>query len=306
MKARILILSLVLLAACQPVEMDDDCRKTLEEATPPAGEGYTLTLQATKGAGTKALELDGNTLNGYWVDGEEVGVYVDGTYCGALTAHPTGTKSATATLSGTLSPKSIFEVGKTITLLFPGRDDKKWDYTGQTGAAPTPDGDLSTKYDYMTAKLTVNSIDQENKKIIIIAPVSFESEQSMFRFQFSNGSLNKGWKSITVSTGNENLVRTRSWNGSSLSSAFGSLTVTPTSEPADYYYYFSLRNETDADTDIFKFSLVGSDDMLYSGTKPITSKLSYGKFYSPSAAISVTPVTLSPNNTPIENQNAVL
>ena len=311
MKARILILTLVLLAACQPVEMDYEYQKTLAESTPQTGEGYTLTVQATKAVGTKALELEGNTLNGYWVDGEKVGVYVNGTYCGSLTADATGEMSATATLSGTLSPSSVLAAGKTITLLFPDRTDidiqqgTRWDYTGQTGAAPAPDGDLSTKYDYMTATLTINSV--ENGNLNVTAPVSFQSEQSMFRFKFNNGSLMHP-KSIIVSTANEKLVRSLSWdNNGTLTSTYGSLTVTPTSTPNDGFYYFSLRNETSASEDSFQFGLVGSDDMLYSGTKTITSKLSYGKFYNPAAAISVTAVTVSSNSTtPINDPNAVL
>ena len=308
MKTRILILSLVLLAACQPVELDYGYQKTLSEDGQQAGKGYTLTLKASKGVDTKAMKLDGNTLNAYWKSGEKVGVYIDGLYRGQLTATAL-TDSTKATLSGTLTPTGALAADKTITLLYPDREDitegTKWDYTGQDGAAPTPGGDLSKKFDYMTATLTINFIDQENKKINITAPVSFQSEQSMFRFQFSNGSLLFA-KSILVSTANGKLVRTRGWQENSLSSEFGVLTVIPASHPDDHYYYFSLRNETAENTDSFNFLLTGTDDILYSGTKAVSSKLSYGRFYNPSAAISLSPVDFSHIDTPIDDPDAVL
>ena len=294
MKARILILSLVLLAACQPVEMDYDYQKTLTEGTPQADEGYTLTLEATKGADTKALELDDKTLNGYWVDGEKVGVYVDGTYCGSLTAKATGEKSATATLSGTLSPSSVLAANKTITLLFPDRTDidiqqgTRWDYTGQTGAAPTPDGDLSKKYDYMTAILTINSV--ENGKVNITDPARFESEQSIYRFDFKENDVLKAVKWFTLSSSQNKLVTSRSYDNGWVSN-HGDLTVTLTGDGATSPYV-SLRYENTTQADTYSFLVVGGDDALYSGVKTImaekASNLGNGKFLAPGVTLTKT------------------
>ena len=282
MKARILVLSLVLLAACQPVEMDHEYQRTLEEAIPQGDSVFTLTLQATKGAGTKALEVDGKALNGYWVDDEKVGVYVNGTYCGSLTADATGEKSATATLSGTLGPKSILEAGKTITLLFPGRDDKKWDYTGQTGAAPTPGGDLSTKYDFMTAILTINSVG--NGKVNITDPARFESEQSIYRFDFKVNDELKAVKWFSLCSNQNQLVTSRSYDNGWISN-HGDLTVTLTGDGATSPYV-SLRNENITQTDTYTFMVVGGDNALYSGTKEIPAgKLGNGKFLAPSVPL---------------------
>ena len=145
MKARILILSLVLLAACQEVETGFDDENT---ATGKAGADsvYTLTVLATKGVDTKALALDGTQLNAYWVSGEKVGVYVDGIYKGQLQATPMA-DATRATLSGTVT--ATLKANDVILLLYPDREDitvgTKWDYTGQNGTAPTPAGDLSTK-----------------------------------------------------------------------------------------------------------------------------------------------------------------
>ena len=56
MKARILILSLVLLAACQPMDTDFDYQNT-RTGKSEADSVFTLTLQATKTVDTKALNL---------------------------------------------------------------------------------------------------------------------------------------------------------------------------------------------------------------------------------------------------------
>ena len=48
---------------------------------------YTLSVVAEKGeAGTRALSLDGNTLNATWAEGEEVRVYKDNVLLGTLAA----------------------------------------------------------------------------------------------------------------------------------------------------------------------------------------------------------------------------
>ena len=293
MKARILILSLVLLAACQPVEMDYEYQKTLEESTPQAGDGYTLTLEATKGVDTKALSLGYNEttqkdmLNAYWVNGEKVGVYVNGTRCGQLLATAKEAPNQNqATLSGTVY--SALQVDDKIELLYPDREDitvgTKWDYTGQTGAAPTPDGDLSQKYDYMTASLTVTSI--ADGKVYINAPVSFQSEQSIYRFDFKENDVLKAVKWFTLSSSQNKLVTSRSYDNGWVSNR-GDLTVTLTGDGAQSPYV-SLRNENNTD-DTYSFLVVGGDDALYSGTKEIPAgKLGNGKFLAPGVTLTKT------------------
>ena len=304
-----------MLAGCQPIEEID----TQEIVPGNAGkDGYTLTIEAVKSTGTKAMALNGTELNTYWKSGEKVGLYVNGVYKCQLTATPNNTDPKKATLRGTLASLDGITAGQTMTLLYPDREDitkgTKWDYTGQTGEAPNAEGtgDLSAKYDYATAMLAIDAVDNVNKKVTKTGVATFQNEQSMFRFIFNDGQGAMTVKSITVSTANESLVRSLQVKGTQAPApTYGSITLDPSSipgkslyAPADGYYYFSLRNETNKNTDTFKFSLVGSDDKLYSGTKAITSKLSYGKFYS--EAITVTATAFLPINTAIDDPNAVL
>ena len=299
-----------MLAGCQPIE-EIDTREIVDENA--GKDGYTLTIEAVKSTGTKALALKNDALNTYWTSGEKVGLYVDGVYKCKLTATPKADPKK-ATLSGTLASLDGITEGKTMTLLYPDRTEHEWDYTGQTGEAPNAGGtgDLSAKYDYATATLTVTGVN--GSQVTTSGVATFQNEQSMFRFVFNDGQGTMTLKSITVSTANERLVRSLQVNGTQAPApTYGSITLDPSSipgqslyVPADGYYYFSLRNETNEDTDTFKFSLVGEDDKLYSGTKAITSKLSYGKFYSPNEAITVTATAFLPISTPIEDPNAVL
>ena len=109
MKARFALIALFLLAACQPAELDHEYQMTPVEETTVDEDAYTLTLTATKGVDTKALSLGYNEttqkdmLYAYWVTGEKVGVYVNGTRCGQLLATAKEAPNQNqATLSGTV------------------------------------------------------------------------------------------------------------------------------------------------------------------------------------------------------------
>ena len=285
MKARILILSLVLLAACQPVEIDYDYQKTLSENTPQAGEGYTMTLQATKGIDTKALSLDGTKLNAYWADGEKVGVYVNGTRCGQLLVTPE-VDTTKATLSGSVS--TAIKADDVIVLLYPDREDitegTKWDYTGQAGAAPA--GDLAARFDYATATLSVSSIEGTTVHTTT-SSVAFQHEQSIYRFDFKVNDALKDVKWFTVSSNRNLLVTSRSYNNG-WGSNHGDLTVTLAGNGATSPYV-SLRNENTTQVDTYSFLVVGGDDALYAGNKEIPAdKLGNGKFLAPGVTLTKT------------------
>ena len=135
MKARFFIIPAVLvaLAGCSKEKEQDFIPR--EETPAPADGTLALTVEATKSMDTKALGLDGTTLKAYWDDGETVGVYLNGTRIGLLsaTAQSDNTK---ARLSGSVPKEGIAE-GTTLMLLFPDREDlpvgSKWDYSGQSG-----------------------------------------------------------------------------------------------------------------------------------------------------------------------------
>ena len=277
MKKTILILSALagalLWTGCQPVE-DIIPEVIPEEKVTPDGK-LTLTLQASKSTDTKALSLDGSTLNAYWKDGEQVAVYLNGTYLVMLTADANDSDRTKATLSGTLNSAPAVTTGATFTLLFPRKD---WDYTGQDGSTPSGTGTLATQYDYATATVTVQSV--SGTTITTTGPAAFTNEQSIYRFGFKvGGTTPLNVQEFTLSSNRNKLVTARNYSNG-WTSTFGNLTVKPTSATSGLLY-LALRNENTTVDDTFSFYVIGSDNALYVGNKVVgKTNLGNGKFIS--------------------------
>jgi hypothetical protein len=286
------ILVLAAMAACQKVEDNGTTEepKMVEEA-------YTLTMEASKGADTKALSLNSSTLNAYWKTGETVAVYLGGTYLGQLAATADGTDATKAMLSGVLDSVTGVAQNSVLTLLFPRKD---WDYTGQNGSAPNEAGPLATQYDYATASVTVASVNTGNKTIAVTSGAHFVNQQSVYRFSFKVGGMPLSVKELTVSSDHNKLVTFRSYSGG-WTSTYGNLTVTPESA-TDSFLYLSLRNENTNPTeaDRFSFVIIGENNALYLGNKDIPGdKLGDGRFVS-AQNISVTKSNLAQSGSATE------
>ena len=184
---------------------------------------YTLTVNATKGvnddansATTRALTLDGKTLNASWATTEEV--FVEGVYKGTTTyfwfqgsikpqtAGVSTVLSGTISLPGGTSYSSIQEAIGTISvplnLQFPRSGDL--DYTGQVGTL----ADIAAKYDYATATINVN-VDNDRIVVIDASTVKFENQQAIVKFTLktSDGSalLSLSPTALTIKYGESNL-----------------------------------------------------------------------------------------------------
>ena len=285
----IALVGIIALAACQKEE------KLIETPEQITGKEYTLTLEATKGAETKALSLDESTLNAHWENGETVAVYLGGSFLGTLEATADGTDNTRATLSGVLTTVENVEQGSVLTLLFPRAD---WDYTGQDGTAPSAAGTLATKYDYATASVTVASVDNVNNTISVTSGADFENQQSMYRFSFKENGTLISVKEFILSSNHNKLVTSRSYSGGDWTSAYGNLTVTPAAATNELLY-ISLRNEntTTTEADQFSFYVIGADNALYTGSKNIPGeKLGNGKFIS-AKGVKVSKPTLAQSGT---------
>ena len=182
---------------------------------------YTLTVNATKGvnddansATTRALTLDGKTLNASWATTEEV--FVEGVYKGTTTyfwfqgsikpqtAGVSTVLSGTISLPGGTSYSSIQEAIGTISvplnLQFPRSGDL--DYTGQKGTL----ADIAAKYDYATATINVN-VDNDRIVVIDASTVKFENQQAIVKFTLktSDGSALLSPTALTIQYGESNL-----------------------------------------------------------------------------------------------------
>ena len=276
---------LSVLAGCQKTE--EDFVDTPQNPAEKPADAYTITLQASKGAETKALSLDtsGATdrLNAHWRSGETVAVYLGGTLLGTLTATADGTDATKATLSGYLTTVEGVQQGSELMLLFPRAE---WDYTGQDGSAPDETGPLATRYDYATATVTVATVDNVNKVISTTSGANFENQQSIYRFMFKmlGNSETVPVKSFRLKTSRQMLVRSRVWSAGSWTDNFGSIDVTVPSGTLTMPYV-SIRNtfaspSSGTQTDLYQFSVIGADDALYLGSHIIPNFMEQGKFIS--------------------------
>ena len=222
---------------------------------------YTMTIDATKGANeaasraaTRALSLDGNTLNTLWATTERV--YVQGKkvsdnsyfwFEGYLQPHSAGT---TTQLNGVISLPTGFSIsideaiGKphTLNLQFPR--PYVLDYTGQIGTL----ADIAAKYDY--AKAEDVKVDIEADKVVGVEPVTFVNQQAIVKFTLkdqNNNVINASNLDISA----DGLIQT--------GSTTGTITITPASPTS--IIFAALRGI--ASTTVTLTATVGSDTYTF-------------------------------------------
>ena len=150
---------------------------TNDELIEPASteKTYTLTVNAVNGSdngSTRALNLDGKTLNAAWATDETIYVKKDDAEVGTLNPETNG---VSALLKGTLTGN--FAVGQKLKLTYPRADI---DYSGQVGTL----SDIAAKYNYATATATITNVSGST----LVAdngaggPVVFENQQAIVKF----------------------------------------------------------------------------------------------------------------------------
>lgn len=187
-----------ILAACT----NEPLPETIVEEVP---ESYTLVVTATKGDDdtTKALSLDGKTLNATWAKGDAVQVYHvsnPGTMMEMESTTPDATLTAqgsgmTTTLSGSFTGSYTPAVGDVLRLRFLPNPD----YTTQEGTLDY----IATHCDYAVATITVASVDALTSTVTATAPASFENQQAIIKFSLKqpDGTTPLPVTSLTVNVG---------------------------------------------------------------------------------------------------------
>ena len=141
----------------------------------PIVKTYTMTVDAQKGSnGTRALVLDGTTLNSTWTKDDAVDVYKGEDKIGTLTAQSTG---ANTSLKGDLSGDLKVDDVLTLKYLSPN-------YDSQDGTIAS----ISANCDYSIATVKVTSIDGDK---ISTEDADFINQQAVVKFTLKNadGSL---------------------------------------------------------------------------------------------------------------------
>lgn len=180
MKKNILSMAVLLMASAAVfTACSSDDNITSEQPAAPAQQTYTMTVNASKGGDaadsrtTRALSLEGKTLNATWATTENVYVKKGETWAtGSLKPEAAG---ATATLKGTLTgitPAS----SDVLTLQFPRSGER--DYSGQVGTL----ADIAANYDYATATVTVASVSASGNIVPTAATTTFENQQAIVKF----------------------------------------------------------------------------------------------------------------------------
>lgn len=187
-----LLMAMATFAACT----NDD--NIIDEPPQTATTGtYTVTIEATKGdnaATTRALSLDGKTLNASWAAGEEVTVYNETRRTalgGTLSAQSSG---ASTTLTGTLTG-TIFEDNElTLKFLSPS-------YGTQDGTLTGTENSIDKVCDYAEATVTVESASDGN---ITTTEAHFVNKQAIVKFTLKdkdNGGAALNATLLTVNDG---------------------------------------------------------------------------------------------------------
>ena len=206
--AALLLVGAVLWTSCQK-----EAVSVRDEAPADIPEGCLwLSLEASKAADTKALVLEGSTLNAYWEADEHVEVFLGGDHIGTLTATPKDGDNTKATLSGTVSDASGIAENAVLTLLFP---KETWSYASQGGTLAS----IAANYDYAAAEVEVVSVDGTN---VTTTRASFVNRQSIYKLTFT-GLLVDGIASVTIHSAGNKLVASSAVGGSS---TYGDVTVT--------------------------------------------------------------------------------
>ena len=174
------ILAILLMAGTALSACSEDINIIDEQPVDPATQKYTMTVKASKDGdvATKALSLNGTTLNATWNEGEEVLVYQNGSKIGTLTA--AASTDASTTLSGTLD--SAPATDKDMTFYFHTAANPS--YSGQDGTLTM----IASTYDFCSPATVASAdftVDAGNKKVNVPAGISFgANKQAIAKFTF--------------------------------------------------------------------------------------------------------------------------
>ena len=237
------------------------------------GDTWSLNLEATISdvADTRVvkLEKDGSNndvLNGYWKEGETIGVYDGVNKLGVMKVKNVSTDGKNAKIegSGLALPEATNMILK---LIYPDNANNEgnnaWYYTGQNGTV-----DAISTYDYMLSSLHVQK--EGNNVTYPETSLTFTSQQSVYRFGLKNGENAISVKQLTVNSKANKIVQQLTLGtDDTWTRTYGSLTITPQSPTTDLLYVAILNEqaETAGQEDTYELSAIDSDNALYMGTK---------------------------------------
>ena len=250
---------------------------------------YSVNIPATKGidADTRALSLDGKTLNSTWTKGDKVYVYKKGTNYiddNTLEADASG---PTANLTGTLA--SEYAVDDELLLVYGYK--KAWsgaptviqafDYTsGQKGTF----NDLQD-FDYATAIVEVTAVKDGQ---ITTTPASFKPSQSIFKLTFKDDSSSPKVVNVRFLTISGEKIIIRNAPFATTDADKKGYPVTLALENPSPEVWVALRMDESIANDVITFEVEDPDGKIYKGTKAVTADVVNGKYYTTTITLTQT------------------
>ena len=182
---------------------------------------YSMNIKASwvnSKATTRALSLEGNTLNATWATTENIYVKKGDTSLGTLSPQ---SNSATAILKGELT--GDIAVNDNLSLTFPRSN---FDYRNQDGTLTT----IASTFDYATATAKVTAISGSS---ITADDVTFESQQAIVKFVFtekgSGNAINARYIQFLEDAAAYNYTKLFEYTDPTYGDRYGSVTLEPTS-----------------------------------------------------------------------------
>lgn len=249
--------TLLILAAIAGTAFVSCQKETNPEPTEPelTGKTYTLTVNATKAVGTKALAFDGANLVTSWAATDKVKVCKHGSATAIGTLSPKTTGSASTSISGSITLTDV-NVGDKLDLIFP---DTNWTYEGQDGTLET----ISSSFDFARAEVTVSNISGSD---LTASAATFTNEQSLVKFTLSKSTEISllDVQSLTISAASGKLVKSYAVSGDAYTPVYGDIVITPAAATSEFYV--ALRNNSGA-ADTYTLTAIDNNNETYTFVK---------------------------------------
>ncbi len=281
-----------LLTACSS---DDNLTTTSEQQPAAAAKTYQVSIPASfegDAAQTRAVTIDGTSITTSFSTSEKVYAF-NVTKNAVLTGYlqPTNISAdglsckLAGTLEGTIKANDELKLMYNINNISDNTDvDVYKDYT--YFYYDVQDGTASKLLDGAIATATVQSTG--GSTLSTTEKVSFESLQSMFRFQFTDGTNPISVKSLIIHSTKGCLTANYYPLATTIMSS-GDYIITPPSATSDYLYVAACIDESCSSNDVWTFTVTDASDNVYQGTKNAPSGgFKNGKYYYNTDAITLT------------------
>lgn len=241
----------------------------------------TVLLEASIDASTKAVTIDPSKVVCTWEVGEHVWLVYDNTVISRLEVISVdGNK---AQLSGKV--KGAYNVGTAMMLYY---GDTSYDYSGQTGTAES-----AVSKAYLQATTEIKS---QNGKTLTLESVTMAHQQAYMGLSFYIGANPVKVKSVKVTVGGGNIVKTHPFGESETTYGTELFTVTAPENEEQEVFYFALKDNTSEAPHSYTLTITTASGKDYTGTVAAPLSSSNGNYFTDSKVIleRLSPVITAP------------